>query len=321
MNNLIVCPKCKQNLEKVDRGYHCEKCSQIYPTTSDISNFLIAENTDSFNEFWDEGWKKRTNDIKDQALFINSTKEILENFLDTNINKLMLSQHPIADVIPVFNKTILNVGCGIGEAPNFARFGANRYIGIDYSYTAAKISLDNLRKLDSPGIIVQANAEKLPIRSDSIDLVYSNGVLHHTPNTDVAIGEIYRVLRQNGKAVIGLYNTFSPLFIQNRVKGEIKKYFSNTNSWYEIDEADWATSGLANPWTRTYSVANVKSILSNYKIDNIKIRKHGFMWSHLFHKLGAYIDSLSKEHFFCNYLQNYLGAMLVITFNKSQIKE
>ena len=51
-----------------------------------------------------------------------------------------------------------------------------------------------------------ADAENLDFADQSFDLVYSHGVLHHTPDTLRAIGEIHRVLRPGGRAVVMLYH-------------------------------------------------------------------------------------------------------------------
>jgi SAM-dependent methyltransferase len=51
-----------------------------------------------------------------------------------------------------------------------------------------------------------ADAEKLDFPDGSFDLVYSHGVLHHTPDTARAVGEVYRVLRPGGRAVVMLYH-------------------------------------------------------------------------------------------------------------------
>jgi SAM-dependent methyltransferase len=101
---------------------------------------------------------------------------------------------------------VLEVGCGLGtDAVNFARAGA-RYTGVDL--TEASIALVRKRfELERlTGDLRVADAEALPFQDDSFDLVYSHGVLHHTPDTWRAIDEIHRVLRPGGTAMVMLYH-------------------------------------------------------------------------------------------------------------------
>ena len=51
-----------------------------------------------------------------------------------------------------------------------------------------------------------SDGEHLPFADGSFDVVYSNGVLHHTPDTAGSIREVHRVLRPGGVAKIMLYH-------------------------------------------------------------------------------------------------------------------
>jgi ubiquinone/menaquinone biosynthesis C-methylase UbiE len=60
--------------------------------------------------------------------------------------------------------------------------------------------------LPQPESLQVADAENLPFPSNTFDLGYSWGVLHHTPNTEKALAELVRVVRPGGEIKIMLYN-------------------------------------------------------------------------------------------------------------------
>lgn len=102
--------------------------------------------------------------------------------------------------------SVLEVGCGLGtDGAQFAKAGA-RYTGIDLTDAAVELAKRRFELFDLPGTFRVADAEHLNFPDNSFDLVYSHGVLHHTPDTPAAVREIHRVLRPGGKAVIMLYH-------------------------------------------------------------------------------------------------------------------
>jgi len=101
---------------------------------------------------------------------------------------------------------VLEVGCGLGtDGAQFAKAGA-RYTGIDLTDAAVELAKRRFELFDLPGTFRVADAERLDFPDNSFDLVYSHGVLHHTPDTPTAVREIHRVLRPGGRAVVMLYH-------------------------------------------------------------------------------------------------------------------
>lgn len=103
------------------------------------------------------------------------------------------------------NEDVLEIGGGVGtDLAQFAARGA-RVTDVDLAAGHLRLAEENLRLRGLTGRFVHHDAESLPFPDASFDLVYSNGVLHHTPNTRTVIAEVRRVLRPGGRAIVMLY--------------------------------------------------------------------------------------------------------------------
>jgi SAM-dependent methyltransferase len=106
-------------------------------------------------------------------------------------------------------QTIAEVGCGVGTDGSRFLEGGARYLGMDQSGVAVQAARETFDMLGLGGVVVQGDATALPLRSEAVDFVYSNGVLHHIPDTDAAVREIHRVLRSGGQCLVMLYHRSS----------------------------------------------------------------------------------------------------------------
>ena len=103
-------------------------------------------------------------------------------------------------------KLVLEVGCGMGtDLRQFAKNGA-RVVGIDLTSEGIQMARNAFRLYALPGDFVVADAEMLPFRNETFDLVYSNGVIHHTPDTPATVVEIHRVTQSGGQARVMIYH-------------------------------------------------------------------------------------------------------------------
>ncbi|MCH2185781.1 class I SAM-dependent methyltransferase, partial [Myxococcota bacterium] len=103
-------------------------------------------------------------------------------------------------------KDVLEVGVGAGtDHVQWARAGA-RLTGIDLTQEGVDLASERLSMEGLQANLRAADAEALPFDDASFDIVYSYGVLHHSPNTVRCISELHRVLRPGGTALIMVYN-------------------------------------------------------------------------------------------------------------------
>src|SRR3954451_2925004 len=103
-------------------------------------------------------------------------------------------------------RDVLECGCGMAvDGLQFARAGA-RYTGMDFSPTALELARRHFDIEGVRGEFVQGSITDLPFEDASFDLTYSNGVIHHLPQTEAVVREFHRVLRPGGTAIVMLYH-------------------------------------------------------------------------------------------------------------------
>ena len=107
-------------------------------------------------------------------------------------------------------KDVLEIGCGVGtDGIEFAKAGAH-YFGVDLTPNSLELTRERFAVFGIPGRFEVANAEdRLPFPDESVDHVYSFGVIHHSPVPENIVKEIYRVLRKGGTFTVMLYNRTS----------------------------------------------------------------------------------------------------------------
>jgi 2-polyprenyl-3-methyl-5-hydroxy-6-metoxy-1,4-benzoquinol methylase len=144
----------------------------------------------------------------------HSTKPVgsREYFDEVEARKYFVEPHipAFADFGSWDGKRVLEVGCGIGtDSINFARAGAE-LTAVDLSPESLRIARQRAEVMDVGGRIrfVQANAEELgsTLIGERYDLVYSFGVVHHTPHPDSALAEIRKLTAPGGRLKLMIYH-------------------------------------------------------------------------------------------------------------------
>lgn len=129
------------------------------------------------------------------------------DFSDAEID-LLASTHYF-DIVPesyIKDKKLLDVGCGTGRWTKYVSKFATSIDAVDPSkaiIVAAKLlnKCSNVR-------LSQASVDNLPFADGSFDLVFSLGVLHHIPDTQLAMKQCVSKIKPGGYFLTYLYYNF-----------------------------------------------------------------------------------------------------------------
>jgi ubiquinone/menaquinone biosynthesis C-methylase UbiE len=120
---------------------------------------------------------------------------------------------------------LLDAGCGASMSalelfgPLIPRI---RYLGIDVS-DAVDVAVERFRERGLDAAFVQADLTCLPLRDDSVDVIFCEGVLHHTASTRDGLLALARLLKPGGRLMFYVYRRKGPIreFTDDYVRAEI----------------------------------------------------------------------------------------------------
>lgn len=199
-----------------------------------------------------EYWNRRPCNIRHSNAHIGSK----EYFDAVEKRKYFVEPH-----IPLFaefdkwaGKKVLEIGCGIGtDAINFARAGA-MYTGLELSEKSLELAKKRFDVFNLPGTFYLGSAEQMAevMPMEQYDLIYSFGVIHHTPNPTKVIDNIKKMMGTASEFRLMLYaeNSWKSIMI---------------NAGFDQPEAQTGC-----PIAYTYTADNVKSLLRGFEIKEIR---------------------------------------------------
>ena len=197
-------------------------------------------------------------------------------------------------------KKVLEIGCGLATAGiNFARFGSE-YTGVELSSESLALAKKRFSVYNQHGKFYEGNAEQLStfLPNEKYHLIYSWGVLHHTPHPEKAMSEINKYLAKDGVFKLMLYASES-----------WKNYMISVG----LDQPE-AQYGC--PVAYTYTEDEIHELLGDhFEITSIE-RDHIFPYQIEPYKKGEYIkqpwfETMPDEMF--EVLEKKLGWHLLIT--------
>ena len=242
-------------------------------------------------------WNDRPCNIK------HSSKEIgtKEYFNEVERKKFFVEPHILKFTeFPQWkNKKVLEVGCGLGTVGiNFALNGSD-YTGVELSKESLEIVKKRFEVYNQSGKFYLGNAEELSsfVPIETYDLIYSFGVIHHSPHPEKIVSQIKKYM--NGNSVL-----------------KIMIYAKDSWKNYMIDAGlDQPEAQYGCPIANTYTKQDVVELLDGYEVLSIE-QDHIFPYQIESYKRGEYIkqpwfDVMPTEMF--ETLEKNLGWHLLIT--------
>ena len=268
---------------------------------------------DKVQQFWD----KNPCNVRHSPSKIGTKKY----FAEVEKRKYFVEPH-----IPKFaefqkwkGKKVLEIGCGIGtDTISFARAGA-QVAAVEISKKSLELAKKRAKVygLQNKIQFYLANAEELSkiVPVEPYVLIYSFGVIHHTPHPEKVIAEIKKYTHKNTIIKIMIYHRFA-----FKVLWILLKF--GKGAFWKLDEliANHSEAATGSPVTYVYSKAQAKKLLRDFKIIDMKV-DHIFPYSipdyrKYRYKKVLYFRLLPKALF--HLLETRFGWHLLIT---AKVKE
>jgi len=144
-------------------------------------------------------WSKRDT-YESEAVKANARKWLFGRYCNNKPERL-------DELLSGGRKIILDAGCGSGFSAMLF-FGehikSHDYLGIDIS-DAAAMAKERFREAGYPGDFIVMNLLDLPISDGTVDIIFSEGVLHHTDSTEQSVKFLARKLKRGGRFLFYVY--------------------------------------------------------------------------------------------------------------------
>jgi ubiquinone/menaquinone biosynthesis C-methylase UbiE len=198
-------------------------------------------------------------------------------------------------------KRILDVGCGPGYWNRvFSKFSPE-YFGIDISTSSVDLAKTSQSIFGLKGKIFVCSAENLAFPGKSFDYIISEGVIHHTPDTQKCIDEIHRVLKDGGRALISVYHKnfilrsklifriviFFMRLMNIRLAGRGREKIFVASS---PDDFVRMYDGAENPIGKSYTKHQLKTMF--YKFSKIKFSWYYIPWRAMPFSLPVFLKKI-----------------------------
>lgn len=195
---LLVCPACRGDLREAGDRLVCAECEAGYDVRDGIPDLRVPSDTttETVRGFYTvapfPGYPPRDSL---GSLRARAGRSEFARLLDRAIPG---------------DANVVEVGCGTGQMSLFLATADRVVIGADLTRASLSLGAAASRRFGvDKARFVETDLRRSGLREGAFDVVYSSGVLHHTPDPRASFAALARLAKPGGIVVLGLYNTWA----------------------------------------------------------------------------------------------------------------
>jgi len=195
---LLACPACRAGVREEGAQLVCTGCPATYPVPGGIPDLRVPgdRRTETVRDFYTvapfPGYPPRDSL---GSLRARAGRSEFARLLDRAIPG---------------DARVVEVGCGTGQMSLFLATADRQVVGADLTRASLELGAAAARRFGVQQVrFVETDLRRPGLREEGFDVVYSSGVLHHTPDPRASFEALARLARPGGIIVLGLYNAWS----------------------------------------------------------------------------------------------------------------
>src|SRR5476649_1422314 len=199
---LLACPACAHTLAA---DWSCRGCGARFDAPDGVPNLRLPGDgrSDAVRRFYERapfpGYPPRDSL---QALHARAERSEFVRLVDRAIPG---------------DARIVEIGCGTGQMCLYLARADRVVIGADLTRASLLLGAAAARRFGLDRVqFVETDLRRPGLKAGSFDVVYSSGVLHHTPDPRLSFARLVELARPGGTIVIGVYNAFARIPLRLR---------------------------------------------------------------------------------------------------------
>ena len=196
---LLACPICKGGLTSTssDTTLRCLSCKKDYKTTNGITDLRLPT----------EGATETVRSFYMESPFPNYPPSQSLSGLRGKAAKSEFAR--LLDRAIPGDANVVEIGCGTGQMSLFLATANRTVVGADLTRNSLELGAEAARRYGLDRVrFVETDLRNPGLKPGSFDVVYTSGVLHHTPDPRASFASVAKLAKPGGIIVVGLYNTY-----------------------------------------------------------------------------------------------------------------